>query len=157
MRKYLKGDSFPGIITVLFGVFFLVKTLTTETMTFVAATSDGVPGAGFFPCILSGALILTGILLTVRGIRQNGEKRYVRMDEEMKGNMKVLLLTVAGLTAFLVFWYFTGLFIIGALLLAVYLNKLYERQWRFTLIYAVVFTAFIYLVFVMAFSIGFTV
>lgn len=157
MQKKLKGDTVPGMITIFIGIFFLVKTLTTDTLSFVATTSDGVPGAGFFPCILSGALICSGIILMIRGLRQNGEKQYVALDAEMRGNIKILLLTVAGLAVFLAFWYLTDLFIVGVLLFAVFLNKLYERKWKYTIMYAVVFTVFIYLVFMVAFSIGFTV
>lgn len=157
MQKKLKGDTVPGMITIFIGIFFLVKTLATDNLSFVATTSDGVPGAGFFPCILSGALIFSGIILMIRGLRQNGEKQYVALDAEMRGNIKILLLTVAGLAVFLAFWYLTDLFIVGVLLFAVFLNKLYERKWKYTIIYAVVFTVFIYLVFMMAFSIGFTV
>jgi len=157
MQKKLKGDTVPGMMTIFIGIFFLVKTLATDNLSFVATTSDGVPGAGFFPCILSGALIVSGIILMIRGLRQNGEKQYVALDAEMRGNIKILLLTVAGLAVFLAFWYLTDLFIVGVLLFAVFLNKLYERKWKYTIIYAVVFTVFIYLVFMMAFSIGFTV
>ena len=157
MQKKLKGDTVPGMITILIGIFFLVKTLATDNLSFVATTSDGVPGAGFFPCLLSGALIFSGIILMIRGLRQNGEKQYVALDAEMRGNIKILLLTVAGLAVFLAFWYLTDLFIVGVLLFAVFLNKLYERKWKYTIIYAVIFTVFIYLVFMAAFSIGFTV
>lgn len=157
MQKKLKGDTLPGLATIMFGIFFLVKTLTTDTLSFAATTSDGVPGAGFFPCILSGALIFSGIILMIRGLRQNGEKQYVTLDAEMKGNLKILALTVAGLIIFLAFWYLTNLFIVGVMLFAVYLNKLYGRNWKFSVIYAVIFTSFIYLVFMVAFSIGFTV
>lgn len=157
MQKKLKGDTVPGMITILIGIFFLVKTLATDNLSFVATTSDGVPGAGFFPCILSGALIFSGIILMIRGLRQNGEKQYVALDAEMRGNIKILLLTVAGLAVFLAFWYLTDLFIVGVLLFAVFLNKLYERKWKYTIIYAVIFTVFIYLVFMTAFSIEFTV
>ena len=157
MQKKLKGDTVPGMITIFIGIFFMVKTLETDNLSFVATTSDGVPGAGFFPCILSGALIFSGIILMIRGLRQNGEKQYVALDAEIRGNIKILLLTVAGLGVFLAFWYLTDLFIVGVLLFAVFLNKLYERKWKYTIIYAVVFTVFIYLVFMVAFSIGFTV
>lgn len=101
--------------------------------------------------------MFSGIILMIRGLRQNGEKQYVALDAEMRGNIKILLLTVAGLAVFLAFWYLTDLFIVGVLLFAVFLNKLYERKWKYTIMYAVIFTVFIYLVFMAAFSIGFTV
>lgn len=157
MPKKRKGDTVPGILTVLFGLAFLFMTRTNAHLSFAATTTDGVPGAGFFPYILSVLVIVTGICLFIRGIKQNGTKQYVTVNAEMKRNIKVVVLTTAGLAVFLVFWYITGLFIAGTLLFVIYLNKIYRRTWRFTLLYGVIFTIFVYLVFKMAFSIQFTV
>lgn len=157
MQKKRKGDTVPGILTVLFGLAFLIMTRTNNHLSFAATTTDGVPGAGFFPYILSVLVIVTGICLFIRGIKQNGTKQYVTVNAEMKSNIKIVVLTAAGLAVFLIFWYITGVFIAGTLLFVIYLNKIYRRTWRFTLLYGVIFTIFIYLVFKMAFSIQFTV
>lgn len=44
-----KGDTIPGIITALFGFSVAIYTLMEDTMRVNAQSSDGVPGAGFFP------------------------------------------------------------------------------------------------------------
>ena len=47
-----KGDTIPGIITALFGFSVAIYTLMEDTMRVNAQSSDGVPGAGFFPVLL---------------------------------------------------------------------------------------------------------
>lgn len=158
--KKLKADTIAGLICVAFGIFFLIMTATNPQLSFIATTSDGVPGGGFFPYILSVLIIIMGGALTVRGIRSEGVK-YVDLTPENKKNLKVLLLMVAGLIVFLAAWKITApmfgnpAFMVCVFLFEIYLNKLFERSWKFTLIYSAVFTAFIYLVFNMGFSILF--
>ena len=158
--KKLKADSIAGLFCMAFGLFFLINTITNPQMSFIATTSDGVPGGGFFPYILSVLIIILGGALVVRGTKTEGPK--IEMNEEKRKNLRVMLLTVAGLIVFLAVWNFTAdyfgntAFLACVFLFEIYLNKLFERTWKFALIYAVIFTAFIYLVFNMGFSIQFT-
>ena len=158
--KKLKADSIAGLLCMAFGIFFLIMTATNPQLSFIATTSDGVPGAGFFPYILSVLIIIMGAALVVRGIRQEG-KQYVEWTPENKKNLRVMFLTVAGIIVFLAAWKITApyfgntTFMVCVFLFEIYLNKLFERTWKFALIYAVVFTAFIYLVFNVGFSILF--
>lgn len=155
MKDRLKGDVVPGILVILTGVFFLIATMVTPNLAFGSTTSDGVPGAGFFPYIFSVVLIVFGIALFVRGLRQNGSVQYMKLDDELRMNLKILLYTMIGLIVFLAFWQLSGLFFVGVLLFCVYLNVIFQRTRKFTAIYAVVFSAFIYVVFSLAFSIQF--
>lgn len=155
MKNRHKGDTVPGILTVLVGIFFFIQTMITPNLSFGSTTSDGVPGAGFFPYLLSGALIIAGLALTVRGIKQKGKIQYLELSDEIKKNLKVLLLTFIGLVVFLAFWRLTNLFFAAVFLFCIYLNIIFERTKKFTAVYAVVFTAFIYIVFSVAFSIQF--
>jgi len=150
-----KGDTIPGIISVLFGAMFVLATTINPQLTFEGKTSDGVPGAGFFPYLLGGLIIIFGIALVVRGIKQNGTVQFVVLDEEGKKNVRTLIFSIIGLIVFLVVWKFTGWFIPLVFVLSLYFNKLFERTIKFNLIYSVVVTIFIYLVFVMGFSIQF--
>lgn len=158
--KKLKADAIAGLLCMAFGIFFFIMTAINPQLSFIATTSDGVPGGGFFPYILSVLIIIMGAALVVRGVRQ-GDKQYVQWTLENKKNLKVMLLTVAGLIVFLAAWKITApyfgntAFMVCVFLFEIYLNKLFERTWKFALIYAVVFTAFIYLVFNMGFSILF--
>lgn len=161
MKKF-NADALTGIIVAAVGAFFFIMTLINPQMTFVSTTSDGVPGGGFFPFILSAALFILGIALTGRSLKGETVK-YVDMTEENKKNLKTMLFTVGGFIVFLIAWKITSpifgniAFMICVFLFEIYLNKLFERTWKFTLIYAVIFTAFIYLVFNVGFSIQFVI
>ena len=58
-----KGDTIPGLITAIFGYSVAIYTLLEDTMRVNAQSSDGVPGAGFFPVLLGFAV---GILVCAR-------------------------------------------------------------------------------------------
>lgn len=150
-----KGDTIPGILTTLFGFIFFYAALMAPNLHFRSTTSDNVPGAGFFPYIIGGLVMALGIVLTIRGLCQKGRIQYFVLNEERKGNLKVLGLTILGLLAFMVFWQTTRQFIIAVFALCLYLNWVFKRTWKFNLIYSGVFTAFIYLLFTVAFSIQF--
>ena len=158
MKKYLKGDTIPGLVSILFGVFLLVCTLTGENMAILVAKKRGnVPGPGFFPFLCGALCVIFGAVLTLRGIRQNGTVEYFKMNEEMRGNVKVALLVTLGLICFLILWKLTRQFIPLVFVYAVYLNRLFKRDWKFTLIFSVIITVFIYLLFVRGFSVTFKV
>lgn len=152
-----KGDTIPGAVVTAFGITFLISTLANPRLTIGSVTSDGVPGAGFFPFIMSTLLTVLGIALMLTGFRQKGKVSYIKLTPEIKKNLKVLLFVVMGLIGFFIFWQLTKWFYPGALLLSIFLNRLFERSWKYTLIYSTVFTAFIYLTFSLAFSIQFSI
>lgn len=155
MKDKLKGDVIPGLLVILMGIFFLITTKFTPNLAFGSTTSDGVPGAGFFPYIFSVILIIFGIALLLRGLKQNGSVQYMKLDDELRINLKMLFYTVIGLIVFLAFWQLTTLFFVGVFLFCIYLNIIFQRTRKFTAIYAVGFTLFVYLVFSVAFSIQF--
>ena len=157
MKKLMKGDFVPGIVAVAFGLLILYFTLTGENMAILIAKKRGsVPGPGFFPVLCASLTILFGICLTIRGIRQSGVN-YFALTDEMRGNIKTALLVLLGLICFLVVWKLTNLFVPLVFVYAVYLNLLFKRSIRFTIIFSVVLTAFIYLLFVRGFSVTFKV
>ena len=97
------------------------------------------------------------IALTIRGLRQAGAVDYFKMTDEIRGNVKVAALVLLGLICFLVLWKLTNLFVPLVFVFAVYLNVLFKRSWKFTIIFSVIITAFIYLLFVRGFSVTFKV
>ena len=158
MKKILKGDTIPGIVATLFGAFVLFLTLTGENMAILIAKKRGsIPGPGFFPFLCAVFTLVFGIALIIRGIRQNGTVSYFAMTDEMRGNIKTALLVLVGLICFLVLWKLTNLFIVLVFAYAVYLNVLFKRSWVFTIVFSVVITAFIYLLFMRGFSVTFRV
>ena len=79
-----KGDTIPGLITAIFGYSVAIYTLLEDTMRVNAQSSDGVPGAGFFPVLLGFAVGILGTILFVRGILQKGSVQYFQVDPEIK-------------------------------------------------------------------------
>lgn len=150
-----KGDTIPGIITALFGFSVAIYTLAEDTMRYRAQSSDGVPGAGFFPVLLGFIVGILGIMLTVNGLRQKGAVQHFKLDAEISKNLKTLALAVAGIIVFFVLWQTTKQFIVCVPILCCFLNFLFGRSWKYNLIYTVVFTAFLYLAFVKGFSVQF--
>lgn len=155
-KSILRGDTIPGLVIMLFGFTVAIYTLVEDTMRFRAQTSDGVPGAGFFPVILGFILGALGLLLLIRGLRAKGEVEFFKIeDDEIRGNVKMLIKTVICILVFFILWQLTKQFAICALLFVGGLNFIFERSWKFNLIYTVVFVTFIYATFVLGFSIQF--
>lgn len=150
-----KGDTIPGLIAAIFGFSVAIYTLMEDTMRVNAQSSDGVPGAGFFPVLLGMVVGVLGVALMIRGLRQRGTVQYFKLDPEMKQNLKTLALAVAGLVVFFVLWQVTKQFIVCVPILCFFLNYIFGRSLKFNLIYTLCFTVFLYLAFVLGFKVQF--
>ena len=142
-----KGDTIPGLITAVFGYSVAIYVLLEDTMRWNAQSSDGVPGAGFFP-------VLLGILF-IRGLLQKGSVQYFQVDPEIKFNLKRLGLAALSMIVFFILWRTTHQFIVCVALVCFGLNAVFGRKLKYNIIYTVVFTAFIYAAFVVGFSVQF--
>lgn len=150
-----KGDTIPGIITALFGFSVAIYTLMEDTMRVNAQSSDGVPGAGFFPVLLGFVVGILGVALTIRGVIQGGTVQHFKLDPEIKNNLKTLGLAVAGIVIFFILWQTTKQFIVCVPILCFFLNYIFGRNLKYNIIYTVVFTVFLYLAFVVGFKVQF--
>lgn len=150
-----KGDTNPGIITALFGFSVAIYTLMEDTMRVNAQSSDGVPGAGFFPVLLGFVVGILGVALTIRGVIQGGTVQHFKLDPEIKNNLKTLGLAVAGIVIFFILWQTTKQFIVCVPILCFFLNYIFGRNLKYNIIYTVVFTVFLYLAFVVGFKVQF--
>lgn len=150
-----KGDTIPGLITALFGFSVAIYTLLEDTMRVNAQSSDGVPGAGFFPVLLGFAVGILGTVLMIRGLMQKGTVQYFKLDDEVKHNLKILALAVIGVVVFFVVWQTTKQFIFCVPVFCFYLNFIFKRSLKYNIVYTVVFTAFLYLAFVVGFKVQF--
>ena len=150
-----KGDTIPGLLTAVFGFAVAFYTLSEDMMKFRAQSSDGVPGAGFFPVLLGFVVGILGVALMVRGLTQRGSVQYFKLDEELKRNLRTMCLVVAGMVVFFVLWQTTKQFILCVPVLCFYLNVLFGRSLKYNIIYTVVFTVFLYAAFVVGFKVQF--
>jgi len=148
-----KGDTIPGLLSIGFGTLFFVPSLG---MGFTASTSDGVPGPGFFPIIVSSFLIILGFILLVKGIKDKGKFKFFVMDEDTKENLRPFFLTIAAIVVFLAALKLIP-FTLASLALLVFLNWVYKRSWKFNLIFSPVFVGLVYLIFTVLLKVQFSI
>ncbi len=139
----LKGDTIPGVLFVAFGVLFLIP---SANMGIVSETSDGVPGPGFFPAIISSIIIILGLILLIKGLKNNGKYRYFIISEDIRNNMKPFFMTLAGMVLFLAALKLFFFFAVSYAFL-IYLNWVFKRSLKFNIIFSTVFIVAIYVVF----------
>lgn len=150
-----RGDTIPGLLLMLFGVVVIILTIRAPQMTFVSVTTDDAPGAGFFPYLTSGLIVLFGFLLMLRGIRQNGSVSYFERTPEVQSNIRMLLKIAAGIILLLTAWKLTKNLIPCIFVYSLYANFVLRRSIKFNLIFSAVLTVFIYLLFCKGFSVQF--
>ncbi len=148
-----KGDTIPGLLVCGVGVWFLVPGIGLGMS---SSTISGVPGAGFFPVIVSSAVILFGLALFVKGLKDNGKFAYFEMDEEQKANIRPLLLTVCAILAFFILWKLIH-FVVAALAFCLFVNWIYHRSWKYNLLFSIIFVALIYGIFNLGLKVQFAI
>lgn len=150
-----KGDTIPGIFSLIIGGFTLIYIHQNPKMVVLGGTDGVGVGPGFFPFICAVALIICGVLLTIRGIRQHGEVDYFMLTEEKKNNLKIGALLTGFILIFLIAWKISEMFF---LILPVYVfavNKLFRRSMIFSLLFTIGMTLFVYGLFAKGFTIRF--
>ena len=150
-----KGDTIPGIFSVLFGVLILAYIKTNEKMVVMSADTYGGIGPGFFPFVCAVALIICGVLLVLRGIKQNGTVDYFQLTPERKENLKSVAMLAALVFIMLLAWKVSKMFFLCLPIYVFAVNKLLKRSWLFTILFTVGMTLFIYLLFRVGFHIRF--
>ena len=84
-----KGDANNGIFSLILGGFTLIYNHLNPKMVVLGGSNGAGVGPGFFPFICAVALIICGVLLTIRGIRQHGEVDYFMLTDEKMKNLKI--------------------------------------------------------------------
>lgn len=121
-----------------------------------SSTSDGVPGAGFFPFLMAMAVIVLGSAQIVLALRSpEGGKPAFALEPERRGNLLRLFATLAALPALFAIWKL-AFFEIAALAFCLFLNRVYGRGWPFTLIFSFLMVGLVHLLFVRMLYIQFT-
>lgn len=148
-----KGDTIPGLLVCGVGIWFLVPGIGLGMS---SPTLSGVPGAGFFPVIIASAVILFGLALFVKGLKNNGKLVYFKMDDEQRANLKPLLLTVAAILIFIVLWKLIH-FVVAAFAFCLFLNWVFHRNWKYNLTFSVLFVTLIYCIFNLGLKVQFAI
>ena len=150
-----KGDTIPGIFSLAIGALVLLYTLSHPRMVVWGDAARGGVGPGFFPFICSSLLVFFGILLIFRGIREKGLVDYFQITPERKQNLKVVGLLVLLITLMLARWKLSELFFLCLPIYCFAVNKTLKQSTRFSILFTIGMTAFIYGLFRIAFSIRF--
>lgn len=155
--KKMRGDTVPGILFALLGVLALIYVFTHPKLIIFGESSSGSIGPGFFPLLCAVLLIVFGIVLIVRGIAQNGSVDFFQMTPERKQNLKTMALIAGTCALFIAAWKITNQFIICLFVYSIIVNILLKRSWKYTIIFAIVVTGFVYGMFCLGFSLTFRV
>lgn len=131
------------------------------------SSADGVPGSGVFPFAISLLVFALGLALIVKAVRKISPETPspFALDDETRINLRPFVLTIAGLLAFLGLWYLSPLrlldmmdketvfyfndyaFEFAAFLFSIYLNRVFARSWKFSLIMSAVIILTVHFVF----------
>ena len=150
-----KGDIIPGIFSLLIGALILFYIALKPKMAVGGEMVNGGTGPGTFPAISGVALIICGILLVIRGIKQNGTVDYFAFTPERKENLKIAALLVLMCTLMTVAWKISKMFLVCLPVYAFAVNKLLKRTTKFSIIFTIVISTFVYVVFGLCFNVSF--
>lgn len=148
-----KSNLAAGILSLMVGLLVFIQALQYG---FFSITSDGVPGAGFFPVITGGILILSAIILIIRTVFISSDRQYFKLDPEQLQNIRPFVLTTAGIVGLFIIWHSAG-FYPATILFCLFINWVHGRTIRFNLIYSAVVAVFIYAAFTLGLNISFRI
>lgn len=157
------SELLAGAITSLIGAVLFITTLLNPKLTFTTVLNDGTPGAGFFPMIFSAVLFALGLAMVIKnarkipGKKQPSEEMMAKKAAITKGNIIAAVAIFAAIILFIVFWKLTKQFYICLFGLTLAVNLLFRRPVRFTILFSIGLTVFMYLMFTVGFSIQFII
>lgn len=150
-----KGDTIPGIFSMLVGVLTLFYIFQNPKMVILGGTDGSGVGPGLFPFISATALIIFGIMLTLRSLKQKEAVDYFKLTDEKRNNLKKVVILSVFIMIFLIAWKISRSFFVIIPIYVFAVNKLLKRSTKFSLIFTIGITAFIYGLFSVGFSIRF--
>lgn len=135
----LNGDVIFGLASIVFSLLFILSSLGFENR-----TTDGSPGAGFFPILIGSILLIMGVAFAVSGFKT--KKHYFEMNEEVKKNLKIFFLTIAAIIGYLMIWKWIS-FVVATFAFLIGLNYIYKQSLKFNLIFSSVASLLVYVIF----------
>ena len=150
-----KGDTIPGIFSLIVGAFALIYNFSYPKMAIWGEAVKGGVGPGFFPFICGVALVAFGLALILRGVRQKGTVDYFQITPERIQNLKVVGMLILLVALMLAAWKISELFFLCLPIYSFILNKLLKQSTKFSVLFTLVMTVFIFVLFRMAFTIRF--
>ena len=112
-----------------------------------SSTSDGVPGAGFFPFVLALIILVLGLVQATLFFRDRGEKKTsFALPLDRRANAARIAATVGAMLGLFALWKLVR-FEAAAPAFCLFLNWVYGRGWLFNLIFSALMTLLIHLLF----------
>lgn len=148
-----KKNVISGVLFILLGVIVIPASLS---LGLESTTSDGVPGAGFFPFVMSVGIILLGLLTIVQAVfKLKKEKDLVREKYPRENYLKSAMIFLM-ILVYIVLWHIVGYYI-ATFVIAVSANLFFKRSLKFTFMFSSILTLLIYLIFTVGLRIQFAV
>lgn len=120
-------------------LFFLIPALGMP-----GGTSDGAPGPGYFPTIVSVVVLFLCIPLLIGYLKD--KKKYFQQDETQKKNLPSLLIVMVAICLYCVLFMYVP-FIPLTIAFIVFFNWYFGQKWVFNIVFSIVFTLLIYFIF----------
>lgn len=147
----VKKNIISSIIFLFFGIIFIKPSLD---LGWSSRTSDGVPGAGFFPMIMIvGIIILSGYMLISNAMKLKQPSDFERKPTN-RDNAKNVVILILSITIYLILWKLIGYYF-ATFIVAVLLNLYFKRTLIFTFVFSTVFVSLIYIIFTAGLKIQF--
>ncbi len=132
------GLVFVGI-SIAVALFFMIPAFSMP-----GGSSDGAPGPGYFPIIISVIIIILSVLQGVFYLRE--DKKSFDQDVTQRKNKPILFVVCITILAYTILFAFIP-FIPLTIVAVGFLNWLFGKQWVPNLIFSVFFTLIIYVIF----------
>ncbi|MDR1520654.1 MAG: tripartite tricarboxylate transporter TctB family protein [Planctomycetota bacterium] len=140
-----KSDAWSAGAFIAAALVFIIGALRLGVS---SPTSDGVPGAGFFPFAAGAVIVILSSAQVVMTLRHKGEgKDSFRMEAEQRGNLAKLFATILAMLGLFVIWKLVA-FEAAALAFSLFVNWVYGRGWLFNLVFSAVMVGLIHIMFV---------
>lgn len=132
------GLIFVGCCAAI-AIFFLIPALGMP-----GGTSDGAPGPGYFPIIVSLVILVLCVLLVFKYLKD--DKKYFQQTENQRKNLPKLLITAGAIVLYTILFMFVP-FIPLTIVFMVFLNWYFGKKWIYNIVFSIVFTLVLYFVF----------
>lgn len=147
---FQKDDWKVGSIATVFGCLLLYFSLTTELSENVLAISD-IAGPFGVPNIVAVIIIAIGLLhILAAFLLRNDTSTSEKTKKEKAGEIsqeRVVVLVIIISAVYILLLSFLGYLISTCLLIAVLMYLFYERNWKKTIVFSVLFTGALFLIF----------
>jgi Tripartite tricarboxylate transporter TctB family. len=146
--KYILGKRVinlkRGEITLSIGLIFMAVYAIVTSLHFPAGTTDGVPGAGYFPIIVSCFIIILSVIVIIMSFIKTEIKENI--EQKSKPNIKGTLGTILATLLFLILWNKLH-FIANSSIYIIILGILYGKKLKFIIPLSIVSSIIVYLIF----------